>query len=102
MRLVEIKALPNGAHNSQTVYGANPKKFSVPEGWAIVHKGDGPFENFPFGSFETEVVDGLTYMKRNSWTPNVKPDPEPEAAPEGETSVWDELDAAYREGVDSV
>lgn len=29
-------------------------------------------------------------------------DPLPEPEPEEEASVWDELDAAYREGVDSV
>ncbi len=28
--------------------------------------------------------------------------PEPAPTPENETSVWDELDAAYQEGVDSV
>ena len=30
------------------------------------------------------------------------PEPEPIPEPEPETSVWDELDAAYQEGVDSV
>ena len=30
------------------------------------------------------------------------PEPEPEPEPTPEPSVWDELDAAYREGVDSV
>lgn len=38
--------------------------------------------------------------------PTVFPEPEPECEPEpeqpSETSVWDELDAAYQEGVDSV
>lgn len=31
-----------------------------------------------------------------------RPEQEPPASPETETSVWDELDAAYQEGVDSV
>lgn len=30
------------------------------------------------------------------------PEPEPEPEQPSETSVWDELDAAYQEGVDSV
>ena len=29
------------------------------------------------------------------------PEPEPEVEPEAEPSVWDELDAAYREGVNA-
>lgn len=35
-------------------------------------------------------------------TPTEKPEPEPIPEPEEETTVWDELDAAYQEGVDSV
>lgn len=31
-----------------------------------------------------------------------EPDPEPEPMPEDDPTVWDELDAAYQEGVDSV
>lgn len=33
-----------------------------------------------------------------AWKANL-PDPEPEPEPEEPTSVWDELDAAYQEGV---
>lgn len=103
MKIIEIVALENGAHNNQTINGADPATFPVPEGWAIVHEDDGPLENFPFGSFETEVLDGHTYMKRNSWIPGEIPEPEPEPEPEpAEPSVWDELQAAYEEGVNSV
>lgn len=103
MKLIEIQVLSNGAHDNQTINGADPETFPVPDGWAIIHEDDGPHENFPFGSFETEVVDERTYMKRNSWTPNVIPEPEPEPEPEpAEPSVWDELQAAYEEGVNSV
>ena len=42
-------------------------------------------------------------MKMDSWVPGVMPEPEQEPIPEPEeTSVWDELEAAYREGVESV
>ena len=39
------------------------------------------------------------YENVQMYVPNLKPEPEP--TPSGE-SVWDELDAAYQEGVDSV
>ena len=98
MRIIEINALDNGAHNNQTIDGVIP----VPFGWAIIHEDDGTHENFPFGSFETEIVDGRTYMKRNSWVPGEIPEPEPMPEPESEPDVWDELQAAYEEGVNSV
>lgn len=45
------------------------------------------------------------YCAENGYTYAVRPDPEPvpePEAPEGEPSVWDELAAAYQEGVNSV
>lgn len=44
------------------------------------------------------------YCVENGYTYEADPLPEPEPIPEPEeeTSVWDELDAAYQEGVDSV
>lgn len=100
MKIIEIKALPNGAHNNQTINGADPTTFPVPDGWAVIHEDDRPHENFPFGSFETEAVDGVTYMKRNSWVPGVIPEPEQRPQPEpAESTVWDEMAAAYKEGV---
>lgn len=53
------------------------------------------------------VSDGpfvVGYCEINGYTYEIEPEvelSEPEE-PETETSVWDELDAAYREGVDSV
>lgn len=42
-----------------------------------------------------------TYCEENGYTyePDELPEPEPEPEPE-ELTVWDELDAAYKEGVD--
>lgn len=98
MRLIEIQALDNGAHNNQTINGADPAKFPVPEGWAVIPDGmETP--NFPFGEI---TVDGSNPPVVTSWTPGEIPEPEPEPEPEAEPDVWDELQAAYEEGVNSV
>lgn len=98
MTIIEINALSNGAHNNQTINGADPAKFPVPEGWAIIPDGmETP--NFPFGEI---TVDGSNPPVVTSWTPGEIPEPEPVPEPETEASVWDELDAAYQEGVNSV
>lgn len=49
MQIIEIKALPNGAHNNQTYHGV------LPDGWAIVPE-DMETPNFPFGEVEVEEV----------------------------------------------
>lgn len=96
MRIIEISTLSNGAHRNQS------GNFSVvPAGWAVIREGE-KCKNFPFGSFEVEDVDGVPYMKENSWTPGEMPEQEPVPEPETEATVWDKLDAAYQEGVDSV
>lgn len=44
-----------------------------------------------------------TMMTVTAMTEGTLPEPEPEPeTPPGDSSVWDELDAAYQEGVDSV
>lgn len=48
-RIVEIKALPNGAHNNQAYHGV------LPDGWAIIPD-DMELPNFPFGEVEAEAV----------------------------------------------
>ena len=98
MRIIEIAALSNGAHRNQAPNGL----MAVPDGWAVVpdHM-DTP--NFPFGEVVVENVNGV--MTVVEWIPGVMPEQEPEAEKEQtaqENSVWDELDAAYQEGVDSV
>lgn len=76
MRIIEIAALENGAHKNQTYHG------NLPEGWAII-RSDTEFENYPFGKFEVEEIDGIPYMKEGSWVPLPMPEqePEPEAVP---------------------
>lgn len=168
-RIVEIKALPNGAHMNQEYHG------EVFEGWAIIPE-DTELPNFPFGEVEAEEVthyrdvqvlrdvtktrevekfrevtktrevpevdeegeavldddgnpvmtteeytDFETYtvteeyteqemvteqepygvMTVTKWTPGEMPEPAPVPEPEPEPTVWDELDAAYQEGVNA-
>ena len=97
MVIVEISALENGAHRNQIC-----NTLVVPSGWAVV-KDVSKLQNFPFGSFQVEQVNGVTYVLDNSWTPLPIPEPEPEPIPEPEVEkdVWDELAQAYREGVQS-
>ena len=94
MQIIEIIALDNGAHNNQTYHGV------IPEGWAVIPD-DMELPNFPFGEVEAEEIDWV--MTVTSWTPGEMPEPEPEPEPEDNgANVWDELDKAYQEGVDSV
>lgn len=95
MRIVEIAALPNGAHRNQAGNG------TLPSGWAVVPE-DLDTPNFPFGNLTAAEIGGT--MTVTSWTPGTvpEPDPDPEPEAEAETSVWDELDAAYQKGVNAV
>lgn len=96
MRIIEITALSNGAHRNQTC-----DLRAVPSGWAVVPD-TLTTENFPFGEVTVEDVNGIPTV--TEWTPGILPEPEPEPEPEVPTedsSVWDELDAAYQEGVNT-
>lgn len=104
MRLIEIKALDNGAHNNQTIntgtfWGVAAKTFPVPDGWAVIPEGlETP--NFPFGEI---TVDESVPPVVTSWTPGEIPEPEEPVEPETPENdpvmqVYNELDAAYQEG----
>ena len=83
MRIIEIAALENGAHNNQS---GNTLSL-VPDGWAIIPDGmETP--NFPFGDI---TVDNQTPPVVTSWTP--LPIPEPEPAPEPEPTADEVLNA---------
>lgn len=97
MLIIEIKALDNGAHRNQN--GS-----VMLDGWAVIPPSVGTIEtleNFPFGNFEVEEVNGVPTLKKGSWIPLPMPEPEPLPEPEAEDDVWAELDAAYTEGVNS-
>ena len=90
MRMIEIAALDNGAHNNQTYHGV------LPEGWAVV-PADMETENFPFGEVTVEERNGVPTV--TNWDPLPMPEPEPIPEPEEEGNVYDEMAAAYMEGV---
>lgn len=70
MKIIEIQALPNGAHRNQT--GNFP---AIPAGWAVIPE-DVPIpETFPFVDL---VVEGNTVV---SMTAGVVPEPEPQPEP---------------------
>lgn len=77
MRIIEIKALANGAHRNQT-----SSLSYVPEGWAVIPE-DMVTENFPFGDVTVGEIDGV--MTVTSWIPGEMPEPEPTSEPEPTT-----------------
>ena len=71
MKIIEIQALPNGAHRNQT--GNFP---AIPTGWAEILADVAIPETFPFVDIQ---VDGNKVV---SMTAGVVPQPEPEPEPE--------------------
>ena len=95
MRIVEIIALDNGAHNNQTI----DRVLICPVGWAVIPD-DMECVNFPFGELTAEEIDGITTV--TSWTAGTIPEPEPTPEPEVEADVYDEMAAAITEGVNEI
>ena len=83
MRMVEISALENGAHNNLT-----SNFIELPDGWAVIPD-DMETPNFPFGEVTAEEIEGV--MTVTSWIPGTIPEPEPE--PEPEPTAQDDNDA---------
>lgn len=54
------------------------------------------------GRYNYKLIDGEVVEVPESEKPEVKPIEPVEPQPSDDTSVWDELDQAYQEGVDSV
>lgn len=94
MRIIEIAALPNGAHRNQTSSSISV----VPGGWAVVPDGM-ETENFPFGELTAEDINGVPTV--TGWVPGVVPEPEAPEETDGEITAA-QLAAAIQEGVDSV
>lgn len=77
MRLIEIKALENGGHRNMV------GNFTyIPEGWAVIPD-DMETPNFPFGTVETEKIDGVETVTK--WTAGDIPEPTP--IPEAEPTT---------------
>lgn len=74
MTIIEIQALPNGAHRNQTIQGG----MACPRGWAIIPENMPIPETFPF---VTLTVEGQTVT---GMEPGVVPEPETPAPTETE------------------
>lgn len=73
MRIVEIRALSNGAHKNQSGNFA-----LIPEGWAVIPDGM-ELRNFPFGEVEAREIDGV--MTVTQWVAGAIPEvEEPESS----------------------
>ena len=70
MIIIEITELYNGGHNNQTINGADPATFPVPDGWAVIPD-TMETPNFPFGEVVTEEINGVETV--TSWTPGIIP-----------------------------
>lgn len=86
MTIIKIKSNENGSHDNQTISGATPETFPVPEGWAVISAELGVPEtipNYPFG--EIVVNDTGDYPEVIQWTalpiPESEPEPEPGPGP---------------------
>ena len=66
MKIVEIKALENGAHRNQ-IGDFN----TIPKGWAIIPD-NMETENFPFGEIEVNDIDGI--MTVTKWVAGIIPE----------------------------
>ena len=71
MKLIEVQALPNGAHRNQTTTST-----TIPTGWAEIPADMAIPETFPFVDIQ---VEGQRVV---SMTAGVVPDPEPQPEPE--------------------
>lgn len=71
MRIIEIQALPNGAHRNQTTTST-----TIPTGWAEIPADVAIPETFPFVDIQVEG------NKVVSMTAGVVPAPEPQPEPE--------------------
>lgn len=96
MRIVEINALPNGAHRNQTT----DSLLLIPEGWALIPEEMEIPSTFPFVNIEVE--DGVVTAMTEGVVPEPEPIPDPEPTPDTDEVTWEALAKAYEEGVNSI
>ena len=70
MRIIEIKALENGAHRNQN----GPLK-AAPDGWAVIPDSMAVPDTFPFVDIETAETDGVVTV--TTMTAGTMPAPAP-------------------------
>lgn len=73
MIIIEIQALPNGAHRNQTVSGA----VAVPAGWAAIPADVSIPETFPFVDVVTSGGKIVSLRAREVPAPEPEHEPEP-------------------------
>ena len=83
MRIIEIAALDNGAHNNQT----SSVNIVLPDGWAVIPE-DMACENFPFGELTTADIGGVPTV--TGWIPGEMPPKQPVVK---KNSTQDDTDA---------
>ena len=110
MYIIQIESFESGARPALQTW----EKSTVPDGyaWCPDEFFDVFYSTNPSGFVNITVEnDTVTAMEVNWDAYNAyiaehpvepEPEPEPEPTPGDDSSVWDELDAAYQEGVDSV
>ena len=92
MQIIEIVALPNGAHRNQTWY-----KEIIPDGWALIPENMAIPATFPFVDIKvkdnTYLQDDEQYTRKEvvEMTAGVMPEPEPE--PEKQPTAQEDTDA---------
>lgn len=93
MKIIQIAELPSGGHRNR-----DSASSVVPAGWVFVPP-DLETPNFPFGTFDSAIQNGVPTM--TAWYPGIVPAVPEEGGEEDSTDVWTQLDAAYQEGVNS-
>lgn len=78
MKVIEIKAHENGAHENCSGIDW------VPDGWAVIPEGM-ETENFPFGEVEVETINDVPTVTK--WIPGTIPEPEPVEEPVNESET---------------
>ena len=87
-KMIEVTALPNGAHRNQTYHGV------LPDGWAVIPEDLAVPSTFPFVEVEVEEVvhykepaeecqepETYTVLTVTSMAEGIMPEPVPEPAP---------------------
>lgn len=70
MKIIEISALPNGAHRNMASSGIS----KAPEGWAVIPEELDIPDTFPFVGIEEEEIEGV--MTVTALTPGAPPEPD--------------------------
>jgi hypothetical protein len=88
MQIIELSALPNGAHRNQSA-----PLSAVPDGWAVVPEGMPLPDTFPFVTLTAEPLGGVLTVSAIDPAPvpqDEDDEPEADSEPEPEPASGDE------------